>query len=340
MTVALEQMEAMGFSVLRQAKCGRTNQTSAYKEETNPVSDSSVFSVSSAVGNPNGSRDCQDGGIWLDASFTDGRVDGEGGLGSFGYKLKNFVAGVDLYAEEDRGLGLFMGFGQLDYGEHDQVDQQIDTNDIHAGVYGRIDQAGYSLRGLVGVMRGQSDSTRNNGDIGQFSGGTATSDFDSSGFYVSGEVVREYISKTGLQINPSLGLSYARVSQDALQETGGGDFNYSVDEADASSFVTSVGVDISKTYLRNSSAVTPIAFARLDFDWLAKKDSEHEVVVTSPLFGSYTQTGQNRGPLAASIGLGLQARLSERARLSAGYAYTYTSNGYENSFGANFAWVF
>jgi hypothetical protein len=340
LTVALEQMEAIGFSVLRHANCGTSRQAMRDKKETNTSSDSSVFSVSQKIGSLSESGNCQGHGIWLDTSFTNGRVDGEDGLGSFEYNLKNVVAGVDLYAEEDRSLGLFLAFGQLDYGEHDQVDQEIHTDDIHAGLYGRINQSGYSLRGLIGVVRGKSASVRNNEDIGQFSGGTATSSFDSSGFYLAGEVSRKYTSKTGLQLHPRFGLSFSKTKQAGLQETGGGDFNYSIDKANSSSFVTSLGVDISRKQMRNASAFNPIAFARLDFDLLAKKDREHEIVVHNLLFGSHTQTGQNRGPLAASIGLGLQARLSKQANFSSGYTFTHTSNGFEHSLGANFAWEF
>ena len=189
-------------------------------------------------------------------------------------------------------------------------------------------------------MRGESTSFRNAANIGLFTGGTAKSKFASSGFYASGEIEKDYTFNSGLQLGTALGLSYASILQEAVQETGGADFNYNIDKAKASSFVTSVGIDIAKVFGRKSSTITPTAFARVDYDWLAKRNNKHEIVVNSPLFGSYTQTGQNRGPLAATIGAGLQVSISKNMSFSASYGHVYTSNGHEDELGIDFSWRF
>ncbi|NOC86044.1 autotransporter outer membrane beta-barrel domain-containing protein, partial [Ruegeria sp. HKCCD6428] len=130
-------------------------------------------------------------------------------------------------------------------------------------------------------------------------------------------------------------LNYGRIQQGSGTETGGGDFNYSIEKADAESLVASIGVDYQRDFLTENGVLTPVAFARYEYDFFANKDSEHEITVTSPIFGTFTQVGQNRGANGFVLGLGLGYQISDLARLTAGYGYSVRSNGQEHGLGAN-----
>ena len=219
--------------------------------------------------------------------------------------------------------------------EHDQVIQDFSTDSFHAGLYGRSTSGSWEFSGLLGFMSGKTSAVRNNPSFGSYTGGEARSELDQTGVHTGVQARRRSYLASGATFSTVFGLNYARIRQDGATETGGGDFNYSVDKADADALVASVGVDYSQTYNTRNGVLKPILFARYEFDILANKNSEHEITVTSPIFGSFTQVGQNRGPHGLVLGLGAGYDISEEVRFSAGYGYSWRSNGEEHGLGAN-----
>lgn len=278
--------------------------------------------------------------IWGDVEYVSGDVEGENGLGDFDYDIFSLVFGADLYRTDEFNGGVFLGGGFSGMEEHDLVDQEFDTTSFFGGVYGRYEfEERVSLSGVAGLVFGTTDSERTAQDVGGFTGGTAEADFDSLGVF-AGLNVQKTFQYDRVDLTPSAGLTYAYISQDAANESGGGDFNLDIDDADADSLVMSFGANLAYPLYTAKETITPVAFARYEYDWFASADDHHSVTATSPLFGSFEQVGQNRGEHGVVAGVGLTYDYDGVFGMGLGYAYSLRSNGQEHGLGANATFLF
>ncbi len=330
LTVGLEQLDLITNTVLSHADC-RKYQAVGFSNDDQPVASGDIDSAQ----RPSGAIDCSDRRWWIDTSYVSGDVDGSNGLGTFDYSLGTILVGADV-ASTDRGVvGVYAGFGTSSMDEHDQVDQDFSTDSYHVGVYGRTTTGTWEFSGLIGYMFGETDAKRRNPSVDGFTGGEAKSDLDQEGIHAGIQARKLFSLDNGARVSTVFGLNYGRIRQGSGTETGGGDFNYSIEKANAESLVASIGVDYQQNFLTENGLLTPIAFARYEYDFFANKDNEHEITVTSPIFGTFTQVGQNRGANGFVLGLGLGYQISDLARLTAGYGYSVRSNGQEHGLGAN-----
>ena len=273
--------------------------------------------------------------VWADLGYVSGDVDGEGGLGDFNYNLFTGVAGVDLLQSPLYNAGVFVGGGTTGMDEHDLIDQKFDTTSVFAGVYGRYTfDWDVTLSGTAAYARGWSDAVRNLDDVGNFTGGQAKADFNSNSFLAGLRVQRPF-EFDSIDFTPYAGATYAYTSQGTLNESGGGDFNFSVDDATADSLVLSLGGNLSHDYEMGEDVFRPVAFARYEYDALARGDENHDIQVTSPVFGSFNQVGQNRGAHGVVAGLGFTFETLDTVGISAGYLYSLRSNGEEHGVRGN-----
>ncbi len=330
LTIGLEQLDLITNTVLSHADC-RKYQAVGFNNQNRPVASGGIDTVRS----PSGAIDCSDRRWWIDTAYVSGDVDGSNGLGTFDYSLGTILVGADVFSSERGVVGVYAGFGTSSMDEHDQVDQDFSTDSYHAGVYGRTTTGTWEFSGLIGYMFGETDAKRNNPSVDGFTGGEAKSDLDQKGIHAGIQARRLFNLDSGARVSTVFGLNYGRIQQGSGTESGGGDFNYSIEKADAESLVASIGVDYQRDFLSDNGVLTPIAFARYEYDFFANKDGEHEVTVTSPIFGTFTQVGQNRGANGFVLGLGLGYQISEQARITAGYGYSVRSNGQEHGLGAN-----
>jgi uncharacterized protein with beta-barrel porin domain len=335
LTVGLEQLDMISNGVLRHTRCAGF--IGAELAVQNGPEASVAFDPSNRKDTSNS---CADRRWWIDAVGVRGNVDGENDLGTFDYSVSALLLGADLLTFDNAVTGLFAGVGRSSMDEHDQVVQDFSSDDYHLGVYGRFATGQWDIAAVLGISSGQVDASRNNSSLGAFTGGVARSEFDQTGFHASVLAKRNWALQKSANIASVLGLNYGRIRQDAASETGGGDFNYDIESADAESLTASVGLEYSKDYATWNGLFKPIAFARYEYDFLANKNSEHEVTVTSPVFGTFTQTGQNRGAHGLAFGLGASYEISDSVQFSAGYGYSVRSNGEEHGLGANLRIVF
>ncbi len=330
LTIGLEQLDLIANTVLGHADCRRYQ----------AVGQGGGFATGASTGgnlgqNSFGSVDCSSRRWWVDAAYVDGKVDGENGLGTYDYSLSTILVGADVLSNESSVLGVFLGVGASRMDEHDQVDQDFSTDSFHAGVYGRATAGTWEFSGVLGLMSGETRATRTNLSVDDFTGGDARSKLDQKGVHAGLQARKFARLENGAQISGVLGVNYSQIRQGAGSETGGGDFNYAIDKADAEALVISVGADIQQDFFYDTGILTPLAFARYEYDVLADNNSTHEITVTSPTFGTFTQVGQNRGAHGLVLGVGLGYQISEQARLTAGYSYSVRSNGQEHGLGAN-----
>lgn len=272
---------------------------------------------------------------WASVIGTRGDVDAENGLGDFDYDLFSLVGGVDLIRRPEFTGGVFIAGSTSEMSEHDLVDQELETDAFSFGAYGRYHfGGGLQLSGALGYMVAETESERENANLGSFTGGTARSDFDSDGWF-AGLKVHQSFERAEWVLTPSAALTYALINQDAISETGGGDFNYDIDSASADALVTSIGIDVSRPVVSGDVVWSPVGILRYEYDWYADADEEHDIVVSSPIFGAFEQVGQNRGPQGVLAGLGFTYERSERISVGAGYLYAARSNGEEHKLAGN-----
>jgi uncharacterized protein with beta-barrel porin domain len=272
--------------------------------------------------------------LWLDGGLVDGEVDGDNGLGDYDYRVYGFAIGADLYNSEEFTGGLFAGMGRSKMDDHEVSSQEFESDLYYLGAYGQYRfEADWALSGMVGYLYSDTASKRFNPTVGSFTGGLAEADYDTHGLFAGLKAHRPYEFGDGFVTTPSVGFVYSHLWQDGIQESGGGAFGYSVDDASDDSLISSIGVDVTKAFEQGRKTWYPVAFARYEYDWLDSGD--HEVTVANPNFGSFTQLGQSRGEHGVVAGAGLAVTIDDNVSIGGGYAYSWRSNGTEHGFGAS-----
>ena len=328
-TVALEDYDMVAGIVLSRA--GNTGVSYGGFSAPEDV----VTRARSGTGGSTGSGEANSA-FWASVAYVDGSLDGENGVGDFGYSIAGLVLGTDVYDDGQVQAGLFGAINRVKLDEHDTVDQEIEGDSYHIGAYGNWQrQDGWNVSGVLGFAFGDHDSTRQVPDVGAFTGGTAKADFDTFGYYLGAEVSRDIQYGRGVTITPAAALVYARTDQDGTTESGGGDFNFKLEDADADSLITALGFTARRTIDGADDRWSLIGSAHYRYDWLADDNSSHEISVSNPILGTFTQVGQNRGAHGVTAGLGLSGQLSDRVEIGAGYAYSWNENGDEHGVGAS-----
>ncbi|WP_417677148.1 autotransporter outer membrane beta-barrel domain-containing protein [Roseibium sp.] len=286
-------------------------------------------------------RDSQGRVIWMDSSGTLGHVEGQDGLGTFGYSLVNLIVGADVLASEAGSAGVFAGYGFHQMSEHDNVDQSFSAHTGYGGAYLTLLPGDWRLALSGGYAYSANSGMRNNPDVGLFTGGRAESDFNSHSAFVAGKFGYAASVTEILSVTPFVSASYSRIWQGEAKETGGGDFSYDVHAATAEAIVTGVGLDWTADIVNVERSKAQLGgFLRYDHDWSAASDSSHDVTVTNSLFGTFTQSGQNRGPHTLTGGFGVMGALSERAAWRVGLAGSMSPHGHEIGAGGHFTLYF
>lgn len=277
---------------------------------------------------------------WGDVRYVSGSVDGDSNLGSFDYNISQFIVGVDVAGDCNSGIGVFMAGGDADMDEHDEVNQTFSNSTVSIGLYGhRILENDLQITGSLGVGLGKSETTRvMPSTIGQFTGGTATADFDTHEAFAGFRVHRSYAptNTRNFFLSPSIGVTYLYTKMDQVQETGTGDFIYQIDSADAESLIFSPGIDLTwpLASARNMPSAISASF-RYEYDALADKNGAHEVTATSPIFGTTTQVGQNRGAHGARLGVSYSRQIGKNSFAGISYDAAWNSNATEHRLAAN-----
>ena len=279
------------------------------------------------------------GRVWGAISIVDGQVNGQNNLGSFEYELGQIVAGMDVAGNNEGAVGFYLSKGWSSMGEHDRIDQEFESEDAGFGVYAHTTFAnGLQLTGMAGISFGNADSLRvMPATIGSFTGGTAAADFNTRSFFTGarGHVPVELGNESGWTLYPSLSLTYAHTRSGRIKESGGGDFNYEIQPATADSLVVSPGLDLTKSFEVNGLPAAIGVGGRYEYDPLADSNSAHEINVSTPAFGTFSQVGQNRGPHAIIASVDATISLARTVRLGLSYQYSNHNHGDEHGVGGN-----
>ena len=321
MTVALEHTDAVMNSVFSQLR----------KKFFSPKGDGATKDVTATTRQ----------GMWLDAGYIKGDVEGEDDLGNFEYSLSHLTLGVDVAEFNKATLGVYLSAGSYDMYEHDRAVEDFSNDAYHFGVYfNQPDVGQWKLRSLLGYAYGDHSSSR----LVQLSDTTsnATADFNSYSVYAGVMATMNWYSNDWVSLSPDLAFNYVYFEQEGFSEKGDPSLSLKLDDSDAQSIITSVGLSATFSSLSRNHAIYPEAYIRYEHDWYARKNNEHKVsagLVSNP---NYKQDfeGQSRGENSIIVGLGLTSDVTSALQINGGITVTESTHGSESggSISANYKW--
>ena len=278
--------------------------------------------------------------LWADASTMRGSVDSYNALSGFGYQLTSLILGKDLLRSAAGGVGVFGGVGMSSMTQSDQVTQDFTSDSLYLGVYGGKYLAhDFKLSGAAGYVHSDTNAKRQNPDIGNFTGGAATSNYASNGLFGAVKLSRPFAVAERVTLTPFAGASYSRLQMNQTNESGGKDFNYAIASGSGNSAVTFVGGEfLIRLSERTADPLLLTGFYRYGYDWSADNDASHQIQASSPLYGVFTQTGANKGSANNLAGLGLQGHIARGVSVRAGIVGRTSTHGTESGGGAEITW--
>jgi hypothetical protein len=243
-----------------------------------------------------------------------------------------------LFRNQTGGLGIYGGAGNSNMTQSSQVSQSFSNNTGYVGLYGGLYLASdVKLSGAVGYSFGNTNASRNNSNIGHFTGGTASDSYTNNGAFAALKLAHSMLIGEKFTLTPFIGGSYSQLNTGAVSETGGGDFNYSINAASSHQAITFAGAEFVQPLKEiGDSTLSAVGFYRLSYNWSANTDSAHTVTANSTVFGTFNQVGANMGPVSNLFGLGLQGQLSKDISLRIGAVAALNSNGTQYGGGGEF----
>ena len=279
--------------------------------------------------------------MWLDAGYIEGDVDAEDNLGNFEYSLSHLTLGVDVAEFDKATLGAYFSAGSYDMDEHDSAVDDFSNDAYHLGVYlNQSDVGQWKLRSLLGYAYGDHHSERSV----QLSNSRSKvkADYKSHSIYAGVMATTNWYSNDWVSLSPDLGFNYVYFKQQGFSEKGNPSSSLKLDDSDAQSIITSLGLSATFSSLSQHHAIYPEAFIRYEHDWYANRNNEHEVnaaLVSNP---DYKQTfvGQSRGENTMVIGVGLASDITSALQISGGLNASESTHGTEwgGAFSASYRW--
>jgi hypothetical protein len=278
--------------------------------------------------------------VWADAAAVKGTVNSYAGLDGFGYNLYDMVLGSDIYRTASGGIGVYGGAGYTTMTEPAQVTQNFNTTNYYAGLYGgKYLPYNFKLSGALGYMYGNTNASRNNPNVGLFTGGMANSNYNTNGAYGAFKFSRPFQATQNLTLTPYIGASYSQLWMGQARESGGNDFNYTISNATAYTTVTFVGGEfIMPLTGAVKNPLSAVGFYRFGYDWFANSGYAHSVTANSSIFGSFNQIGADMGPALNLGGLGLQGYITQKVSARAGVVGSANTNGWQVGVGGELKW--
>lgn len=278
--------------------------------------------------------------FWMNVNYNEGDVNGDDDLANFNYSLSSLTMGQDLFASNDRALGLYLSLGAQKMGEHDRGIQNFNGKVYHLGMYlNQSNFGGWDLRSVFGYAYGDNSSKRNV-FLGS-SSETPSANYNSHSAYVGVKGTVIGYQNDWMTLSPEFGLNYTYYKQQDFNESGNPNLSLILDSADAQATIASAGLNTRFASLSDSMSIYPLAFVRYEHDFYANANNEHEINAALVAHPDYKQTfvGQNRGEHAIITGLGLGSDISSALQINGSFVYSKNSHGKEWGAGLNMVYI-
>jgi outer membrane autotransporter protein len=181
---------------------------------------------------------------WLQGFGTFGHLDGDGNASGGDFNISGVSGGFDYHLCPEMLVGLAVGYSH-DNAEVGGPGASGNVDAIQFGVYGGYVNGPWHLDGIFSYGYLQTDTKRfiNVGSIHQ----EADGNYSGNVFSLSTE--GGYAFKFDpVTIEPTVGVDYARVSQDGFQETGAGPDGLNVSSVAMDSLRTALGVRLAAQF--------------------------------------------------------------------------------------------
>lgn len=279
--------------------------------------------------------------MWLDAGYIKGDVEGVDDLGNFDYSLSHLTFGIDVAEFDTAILGAYFSAGSYDMDEHDSAIEEFSNKAYHLGLYlNQPDIGQWQLRSLLGYAYGDHNSER----YVQLSNTSSkpTADYNSHSIYAGVMATTSWYSNDWVSLSTDLGFNYVYFEQQGFSEKGDPSLSLQLDDSDAQSIITALGLSATFSSLFQSYAIYPEAYIRYEHDWYARKNNEHEVsagLLSNPNY-KLDFVGQSRGENAITAGVGLTSEVTSAFKINGGVSATETTHGKEwgGSISAIYQW--
>ena len=243
------------------------------------------------------------------------RKDDETAL-AYDHDMYGFVCGYESILGRHR-VGVFAGVAQSDI-ETDIDSIKIDTDRFFIGAYGQYIMGNWVLNGSVTAGYGDHDNDRT--VLDNLSGfETARSDYDSLSISPSLTLIRTYECKSGIELRPSVQLTYTYAFFDDYRETGTTRSNLSVDSRDVNIVSGRLQLAGSHTLADGRGEVELRGGMKLRH---YGSDSVHVDLNGSPL--TYTTAGDNN-VLGGYFGANVRYQIKDRLNLVGNAEYGQAS---------------
>jgi subtilase-type serine protease len=249
--------------------------------------------------------------VWARAYGNWGDLDGDENASSFDEEQYGFALGGDVRVAESVTVGLAGGYSdnELDFANGND----IDYDGFQAALYGSFDPGAFYLDALVSYAWYDHDSRRDTGPTG-----TAKGDYDSEVFSVQGEAGYAF-DLMPATVTPFLGARYTRAMTDSYDESGAGAANLDVDSENASSFTTTLGVDLSAEFMAGEGVYI---IPELRLGWEHEFNDDHQSIGANfagvPSSG-FTVIGSDVARDSAIVGAGITVDIDRTWQLFLDY---------------------
>ena len=265
--------------------------------------------------------------MWIDASESRGSINGQDGLGSFGYGLTHLTVGKDLGRWLGGAWGGYLAYGQARLTEQDLANHQLSGQTWSGGVYAQWRGPGHETRVQLAYGHGTHDSTRqyNFGDIRE----TLKASYASRNLHAGFRTSIDWIDRKGYELRPEIGASVTAYHQAGFTEQGSAVYGLTLDAASASAYITHVGVNARMPRIRPDVPVRPVGFARLEYDLASSRQHSVNAALQANPGNTQSFVGQGRGPLTVTLGMGLASETPGPWQVAGGVAFARHTYGSE-----------
>ena len=275
--------------------------------------------------------------FWIDTSESRGSIDGQNGLGNFGYALSNLTLGKDFGQLLGGAWGGYFAYGRNRVTEADIATQQLGSETHSVGVYGQWQHSSWESRVLLGYRYGTHDSKRFL-SLSDFSG-VLQAQYSSHSLQAGLRLSHDWIDHNGFELRPEVGGSITTYRQLGFSEAGNTLHGLNVSAARAASRIAHIGLNAKWSRFVADVPVRPVAFTRLEHDFASSR--EHAVSAALQANPGYSQSfiGQGRGPSTMTLGLGFSSDGSGRFQMEGGLVIAQHTHGRERGAGIRLRYV-
>ncbi|MEO0454748.1 MAG: autotransporter outer membrane beta-barrel domain-containing protein, partial [Verrucomicrobiota bacterium] len=243
------------------------------------------------------------------------------------YYLASATLRAGYRVNKDLTVGGYAGYNRTD-ADVDTLGSELEAQGAHVGAFVDYRYKGFTFSGLLGYTYSDYDSDRVVLGVNQ----TATSNTDSHQLLLAGQVAYEFLldSEKTWSLTPILGFHFAHQMTDGYTESGAGAGNLTVEDTDAQSFQSKVGIEVSKTFLyQEGKRLTVFANGFYHHEFL-DDGRDVNVAFNSAAVNAFTVQTEDPERDFANLGMGLESIpfSNPNLRFIGGYQYQFGQDSF------------